>query len=361
VLAEMASNAAAARVERIHEAEEWALEAVSAAPDPDVERQALHALSWTRALRGCAIDDLCDRSRAASSGPVYIAYAPERVAAQRLVWRGELDAARDAIDGFLSLADERGEAVSYALARLHQCELELRAGFAEPTAWLLGEWGEPAERTLLPWPMYERCCALHAAVRGLAGEAERWATETISRAEEKLIGWDRLEGLRARGIAAVLEHEPERAAESLRSVWAHTEREGVEEPGVFPVAPDLVEVLVELGELEEAQAVTSRIWSLSKQQEHPWGLATAKRCQGTIELATGYGEEAVAALGQAATEYELLGLRFDAARSLLVLGRAQRRHRKWAAARRSLERAATAFDELGSPGWADEAGSELLR
>ena len=43
------------------------------------------------------------------------------------------------------------------------------------------------------------------------------------------------------------------------------------------------------------------------------------------------------------------------------LGRAQRRLRKWGAARGSLEQAAAAFDELGSPGWADEARSELAR
>ena len=43
-----------------------------------------------------------------------------------------------------------------------------------------------------------------------------------------------------------------RPAESLREVWEHTMREGVDEPGVFPVAPELVEALVELGELDEA-------------------------------------------------------------------------------------------------------------
>ena len=49
------------------------------------------------------------------------------------------------------------------------------------------------------------------------------------------------------------------------------------------------------------------------------------------------------------------------ARSLLALGRAQRRWKKWGAARSSLEEAAAAFDELGSPGWAEEARSELER
>src|SRR5204862_1079784 len=37
------------------------------------------------------------------------------------------------------------------------------------------------------------------------------------------------------------------------------------------------------------------------------------------------------------------------------------RWRKWAAARASLERAAGELDELGSPGWAEQARSELGR
>jgi DNA-binding CsgD family transcriptional regulator len=100
---------------------------------------------------------------------------------------------------------------------------------------------------------------------------------------------------------------------------------------------------------------------LSTLQEHPWGLASAKRCKGIAELASEYRAESVAALEEAVGAYELLGLRFDAARSLLALGRAQRRHRKWGAARRSLERAGAAFAGLGSPGWADETRAELSR
>jgi DNA-binding NarL/FixJ family response regulator len=56
-----------------------------------------------------------------------------------------------------------------------------------------------------------------------------------------------------------------------------------------------------------------------------------------------------------------MGLRFDRARSLLSLAHAQRRRRKWGAARAALESAATAFDETGSPGWAGHARAELSR
>jgi DNA-binding NarL/FixJ family response regulator len=88
---------------------------------------------------------------------------------------------------------------------------------------------------------------------------------------------------------------------------------------------------------------------------------TAARCAALVNLSRGYDEDAVAALEHAADDYGELGLRFDRGRTLLVLGRAQRRLRKWAAARDSLERAAAAFDELGAAGWADEARTEQAR
>jgi DNA-binding CsgD family transcriptional regulator len=144
-------------------------------------------------------------------------------------------------------------------------------------------------------------------------------------------------------------------------VWEHTEREGIEEPGVFPVAPQLVEARVELGEVKAARAVAARLRQLAEQQAHPWGLAAAKQCEALLALTARYDEREAQALEQAAGDYDALGLRFEATRSLLLLGRLLRRHRKWGAARRVLESAAAAFDALGSPGWADEARAELAR
>jgi DNA-binding CsgD family transcriptional regulator len=369
VLAEMSIVATTAHVERIQEAEAWALEArVGAAlAGHDAERTALDALAWARALRGRPVDDVCERFRALSDAAVYIAASPERVAGQRLAWRGEIQRARAAHERLRSLAEEHGEDVSFSLQGLHLCELELRAGMWETAEQFLEEVVALEEALVssssqpLKFPIYERCRALLAAGRGLAEEAERSASEALAHAEASGGRWDLLESKRARGIAALLAHEPSTAVESMRVVWEHTQREGVGEPGVFPVAPDLVEALAELGELDDALAVTGRLGDLAEQQKHPWGLASSKRCGALVQLTQGHDENAAEALGEAAGSYERLGLRFDAARSLLILGRARRRHRKWAAARVSLEQAAAAFDELGSPGWAEEARSELSR
>ena len=54
-------------------------------------------------------------------------------------------------------------------------------------------------------------------------------------------------------------------------------------------------------------------------------------------------------------------MKFDHARALLSLGRAQRRVKQWGAAREALEGAVAAFDALGSEGWAQQARADLSR
>ena len=187
------------------------------------------------------------------------------------------------------------------------------------------------------------------------------AAEVLEARESDAFGWNRLEALRATGLAALLEREPERAADSLGAAWDHTLREGVDDPGAFPVAADLVEALAESGRLEAANEVIGRLERLSREQQHPWGLATLKRSTAVVKLVDGYDEAAAGELAQAAAAYRALGLDFDGARSLLLLGRVQRRHKKRAAARQSLEQARSAFEQLGCPGWVDAASAELGR
>ena len=137
---------------------------------------------------------------------------------------------------------------------------------------------------------------------------------------------------------------------------------GIDEPGVFPVAPDLVEALVETGDLDTAVEVAGRLEALGEAQDHPWARVTARRAAATVRLAGGkVDERATADLLEAADGLGALGLPYDAARTLLSLGRALRRARQWGAARETLETAAAAFDELGSTGWAADAREELSR
>jgi hypothetical protein len=280
------------------------------------------------------------------------------VAGQRHIWRGELEHARQALVRLLTLADERGEQASYVLVNLHISELELRCGQWDAACSRLDEWAESSERELTFRPQYQRCRALLAAGRGDVAETERWAGDAISRAGRTGSRWDELEARRARGMVALRAGAPQRALLDLRVVWEHTTREGVLEPGVFPVAPDLVESLVDTNATAEARAVTDRLARLASQQDHPWAQATVKRCRALLSPGA---DHAAARLRAATGEFERLGLRFDAARSMLAIGRIQRRAKQWRAARDSLSGAQAAFEQLGSPGWAELARSEHER
>ena len=96
-----------------------------------------------------------------------------------------------------------GEPMSYALARLHLCQLELRVGDWDAASRLLDQWAESADRELQFRPMYERCrvCwqrARVAPVKSSVGVAK--ATRAAARVGSR---WDELEGLRASGIGSV--------------------------------------------------------------------------------------------------------------------------------------------------------------
>jgi DNA-binding NarL/FixJ family response regulator len=214
-----------------------------------------------------------------------------------------------------------------------------------------------------PWmaKVRTRLHAVLAAETGIPADAKRWAAALMSDDSGHVQGWDRLEAARAVGLAALFDRDAAGAVESLGAVWEHTRREHVDDPGAFPVAPDLVEALVESGDVGSANDVAHRLRRLATRQQHPWGLASAKRCAAMVGLADGYSDEAAAALDEAAAANGELGLKFDRARTLLFLGRVQRRFKKRAGARHSLQAAEAQFQECGCSGWATRAQAELAR
>ena len=353
------------QVKRISEAEASAqqAQALVTSRGSAVERQVRQALAWVRVMRGRPLDDLA--RLAASQPPAGLCEnSIDRQAGIRLAFRGQVAEARQVFRALQKLAGERGEAWFLATIRLQLCEVELRAGDVRECARLIDQQHEWAalEDLAANWA---RCQALLAAIRGIPHDAEQWAVSfaAIAAASPDDPGprWDELEVGRALGIAALLAGRPERAAEALGPVWEHSRREGINDPGAFPVAPDLVEALIALGRLTEAAAVTSRLRDLAGRQHHPWGLATADRCAAAIALASGYDDDAAARLAAAASALGELGLAFDRARALLWLGLAARRVRKRAVARRYLETAATIFADAGSDGWAKHARTEMAR
>ncbi len=365
VLSYLAENEAVIEVRNVPRADERAAEAVALSEHGTVDDQrgAVTALTWTRALRGRPVDHLVVRYFELSPESAYLARHPQRVHGQRLVWRGQVEQARPMLLAFRESAEEWAEA--FALARLHLCELELRAGRWSQVQQMLDEWAASNDSDLLLWPMYERCRGLLAAGRGDVDDARKWAGRAVGLAETTGVRWDWLEATRALGVAGLLAKDGSGAVEHLSVVWEHTQREGVLDPGTFPAGPDLAEALVETQAYDAARDVVAVLARLAEAQDHPWARAGAERGAATVALAVAAdGDDtsaAWAALETAAATYRELGLGFDEARTLLALGRAGRRNKRWGAAREVLERAVAAFEAIGSPGWAEDARAELER
>jgi DNA-binding NarL/FixJ family response regulator len=136
---------------------------------------------------------------------------------------------------------------------------------------------------------------------------------------------------------------------------------GWREPSIYAELPNAIEALVELGELAEARRLLADLQDRVGRIESPWGEASADRCEGLILAAEGDLEAALAAYARALRVHAHLPQPFDLARTLLALGRAQRRARERRAARETLRRALAIFEELGAELWAEKARAELGR
>jgi DNA-binding CsgD family transcriptional regulator len=124
---------------------------------------------------------------------------------------------------------------------------------------------------------------------------------------------------------------------------------------------DLLEALIATGELDEAEAILAVWEGRAAGLDRAWALAILARCRGLLLAARGDLEAAFAAFERAVAEHARSTDPFHHARTLLALGRTQRRAKRRAAARATLEDALARFEQLGAPLWADQTRAELAR
>jgi len=124
---------------------------------------------------------------------------------------------------------------------------------------------------------------------------------------------------------------------------------------------DLVEALIELGRLDEAEAELDRYEEDAARLGRHSALASAKRSRGLLAGARGELDEGIRLFEQALEKHERVLLPLDRARTLLALGGIQRRSKQRSAARETLEQARSEFEAIGAELWAERASAELAR
>jgi DNA-binding CsgD family transcriptional regulator/exonuclease VII small subunit len=340
--------------------------------DPGTRADALATLGFVQFMRGQPADalmtealelqDLTMREGSWTEGSVYT--TPRSILGLELMWSGDLEEARRVFEHELAEYEKHAMYTVRQEVLCYLAELECRAGRWEIAAGYAAE----AMETVIESGQTETQAhvalfnqALAAAHLGHVDDARSWASEGVRLAlkNDDLFNanWNRA----VLGFLELSSSNFEQAHANLEPVVEYLERMRSAEPGFIPCIPDEVEALVALGRVEEAEPLVDRLEAQGRALDRAWALATGARCRGLIAAARGDLEAAHLALERALEEHERVAQPFERARSLLILGRIERRAKQKRAARSSIERARDVFSELGASLWSALAESELAR
>ena len=163
------------------------------------------------------------------------------------------------------------------------------------------------------------------------------------------------------GLVALGQGDASAAAEWLGKADRQAAALGWGEPSVRWWSGDYVEVLLELGRIDDAVRVLD-VWETDAARlGREWVLAHVTRCRGLVAAAQGSVDRAAFLLQQAVAQHDEVGDPFGKARALLALGIVRRRARQKRAAREVMEMALEGFEAIGASGWAAETRAELGR
>lgn len=313
-------------------------------------------LSPQRLERALALEDP-DRER-------FIVTSPRYIAGLLALWTGDL---RQAVLTLTQLRAERmergieGDIVAFSLylvwAHLWLGETERAAAVATDdtaTMLLLGDRGLGALLTL-------SANALVAAHQGDIDTAREQAAAALERMDalnyRAGVVWPRW----ALGFAELSAGDPAAAHAAMEPLAAMLPAMGLADPIGLVFLPDEIEALIMLGDLDRANGLIELLGRLARVHDRAWALAAAARGGGMLAAARGDLDGGIEKFQAALAEHDRVEMPFERARTLLALGRALRRRKRWGASRDALRDALTVFEHTGASLWAAAARTELAR
>ena len=203
--------------------------------------------------------------------------------------------------------------------------------------------------------------ALVGAAQGQAKEARSDAAGALALAGDRAMAVARVHAEWALALLDLSLGRPDLVADRLGELRRRQVGAGVREPGLLPFLADEAEAAIALGRTADAEAVLRWLEERGRALDRASALATAARGRALLAGASGRLELAVAVCERALAEHARTPIPFETARTLLILGALQRRTKQRAAARATLGRALSTFEELGAEPWAARARADLAR
>ena len=344
---------------------EHARTALELADDLDDDALRVGALEML-AFLGCAVGDAEAPAHAARAHELATAVGDPELLRQRtgavvsaLLARRNVDAARLLVEREYQQWHERDElSTARTLDGLAWIELwggrwELAAEYAARAREILVQYGLDVPWVHLP----SAAIAVH---RGQLDFAREHSERALVLGEEQ-IGLHTPVHLGIMGLVAFWSGDAAAAAVWFDRAERQTTRLGWGESSNRWWTADHVELLLELGRVDDALRVLDLWEADAARLSRDRMLAHVTRCRGLVAAAQGAVDQAVSLLEGAVAQHEDVGDTFGRARALLALGIVRRRMRQKRAARDAIREALDGFEELGAATWVAKARRELGR
>jgi DNA-binding CsgD family transcriptional regulator len=202
--------------------------------------------------------------------------------------------------------------------------------------------------------------AVIAAHKGLVADARARAHRSIARGDAAGVEYEHADHGWVLGFIELSLGDANAALVHLRRSY-EVRNAIMLEPALRHELGDLLEALIAVGELDEAEQVLATWQERAAAVDRAWTLAILARCRALLRAARGDFEGAFASFEHALAEHARTPDPFHHARTLLALGRTQRRRKRRGAARTTLEQALAVFERLDAPLWVEQARAEIGR
>ncbi len=287
---------------------------------------------------------------------------PRAWLAKQVFWAGDLAGGREQFENALATDLRAGNELERPYRLYDLALVECAAGNLAAAAEIVDQGLEAARDAenadAEGWLLFP--LAMVQAWRGLSEPARASVRQLLRLVRRARLQWI-VRGKSVLGLLALSEGDPGGAAEELVEAARLLEQMGFAHPGALPILPDAIEALAGAGDTELAETLRERLERQSAALDSAWALAALARCRGTLLIARGDSDEAVAPLEDSVSTFDRLGYRPAAARAVLALGRAHARSGHRTLAADTLADARRRFAEIGAAHWEARAVEELER
>jgi DNA-binding CsgD family transcriptional regulator len=324
--------------------------------------QSLAVIGFTESMLGYGVTPAARRAVELWDGTMSTVIPPRTSLACACIAALAFDEAAHLLEEELLFAAEHGLEQLEVVARLHLAEAQLRAGRWSDALRNAGAGVEHARQASEAQAVTGGSCtlAMTLASVGEHEEARAMSHEALVSAEATNDFWWTISNRAVLGQIALTEDDPYRAVELLEPAFALMLERGLGDLSLFPVAQSLGEALVATSRVDDALAVVAALRSC-RAGENAWCRAMAARCEALVASARGDYAAARVAFATALDAHAEFVEPFEYARTLLLLGRAERSARSWGAARAAFADALESFDALGAARWSERAAADLTR